>query len=69
MSFKPEFQIIDGGPRWYRNGLTFATKKEAEASALEFKARWDKVTATRAVEVKARVNSAWINGKLVELTE
>lgn len=69
MPFKPEFQIIDGGERWYRNGLTFATKREADAFVLAFKKRWDKVTACRVARVRERVNSAWVDGKLTEITE
>lgn len=59
MSWKPEVQVSG---EWSRNGLVFATKEEAEASARDIKGRWMLVTGSRAVEVDEPVNYRWVVG-------
>lgn len=65
MSWKPEV-IADSSGKWARNGLAFATKEEAEASARDLASRWMLVTDWRAVESDQPVNYKWIPGKGLE---
>ncbi len=66
MSWKPEVQVIgEPSDRWSRNGLVFATREEAEASARNLMARWIMVENTRAVEVDEPVNYRWIGDGMV----
>ncbi len=66
MSWKPEVQII-GEPddKWSRNGLVFATREEAEASARNLMSRWFMVWDTRATESDEAVNYRWTDKGLV----
>lgn len=61
MSWKPEV-FVEG--KWSRNGLVFATKEEALASARDLQWRWLLVEGVRATEVDEPVNYRWVDGKL-----
>lgn len=60
MSWKPEV-FVDGG--WHSNALRFATKEEAQASAVDLKFRWTLVRDARAVESADPVNYKRVNGR------
>jgi hypothetical protein len=64
MSWKPEV-IADSSGKWCANGLAFATKEEAMASAKSLAARWFAVIEWRAVESDQPVNSAIVNGAMM----
>ena len=55
MAWKPEVQTVND-PKWYRNGLVFATEAEAIHSAFSLMMRWSAVEDYRAVEVDEPVN-------------
>ena len=61
MSWKPEV-LVSG--KWSRNGLVFATQKEAHDNALALSDRWYMVDDVRSVEVDDPVNYRWVDGKL-----
>lgn len=63
MSWRPEV-IADSSGAWTPNGLRFATKEEAEQSALDLSMRWTAVRDTRATENSDPVNYSYTNGKL-----
>lgn len=63
MSWRPEV-IADNSGQWTPNGLRFATKEEAEQSALDLSMRWIAVRDTRATESSDPVNYSYTNGKL-----
>lgn len=63
MSWRPEV-IADSSGQWTPNGLRFATKEEAEASALDLSMRWTAVRETRAAESTDPVNYTYIDHKL-----
>jgi hypothetical protein len=44
--------IADNSGKWCGNGLTFATRGEAEAYALDLACRWTSVRDWRVVEVE-----------------
>jgi len=67
MSWKPEVQVKGEGDRWHKNGLAFATKEEAAASAKDLYSKWTLTTAHRATESEDPVNYAWVNGEAVPL--
>lgn len=67
VSWAPEV-IADSLGKWSRNGLRFATKEEAEASAKELMMRWWAVTDTRATPTSDPVNYRFVNGKNESLT-
>ena len=59
MAWKPEVKVVNEAA-WHRNGLAFASKEEAEASARNLMNRWMAVEEWRAVEVEdAVVNYRW----------
>jgi hypothetical protein len=62
-SFKPEV-IADSSGQWLGNGLRFATKEEAEASALDLMLRWSAVRDHRAAESDDEVNYSYVNRRL-----
>jgi len=64
MSFKPEV-FAEG--EWCGNGLTFATKEEAEQNAKDLLMRWFVPTDSRAVESDEEPNYQYIDHKLVEI--
>ncbi len=64
MSWKPEVKIIGEGGKWSRNGLVFATREEAEASARNLMSRWFMVWDTRATESDEVVNYRWADNGL-----
>ncbi len=55
MGWKPEVKVT-GEEKWHQNGLTFATRKEAEASARDLFTRWTACTDYNAVEVAEKAN-------------
>ena len=57
-SWKPEV-TADSTGKWYANGLAFATKAEAEASARDLASRWLAVREWRAVESDQEPNYRW----------
>jgi hypothetical protein len=63
MAWKPEVKT-GSDPKWYRNGLTFATKEEAERSAFNLMMRWMAVTDHRAVEVDEPVTHKLVDDAL-----
>lgn len=62
MSWKPEVQTDSTG-KWYRNGLAFATKEEADANAYALAMRWFAVREWRAAESDEPVNYRWDKAK------
>lgn len=62
MSFKPEVST-DGGKTFTANSLRFATKDEAEASAMALMMRWMLVTDWRAVESDDPINCHRVEGQ------
>lgn len=67
MSFKPEVQVIGEEGHWHANGLRFATREEAEASARDLAGRWTLVIAHRASESEDPVNYHYVDGKLIDI--
>lgn len=61
MSFKPEVFVEN---QWSQNGLVFATREEAEASARDLYQRWTLCKDHRAVESDLPVNYTYLNGQL-----
>jgi len=49
---------------WCGNSLVFASKKEAEDSAIDLMMRWTLVTDHRADPTDQPVNYRWVDGKL-----
>lgn len=68
MSWKPEFQTDNTG-KWYRNGVAFATKQEAEGNASAKAWAWTLVRDFRAVESDEPVNYRWVDGHLEEVKQ
>lgn len=64
MSWRPEVQVRGEGDKWHSNGLRFATKEEAEASASDLYSRWTSTTAHRAAESDDPVNYTHIDGRM-----
>lgn len=67
MSWKPEV-FVQG--KWYRNGLTFATRDEADRNARDLCMRWTLCEGSRAVEVDDRdfpVNYRYEGGRSIPL--
>jgi hypothetical protein len=56
MSWKPEVYVQGA---WSKNGLRFATEKEAVANAHNLMMRWTLVEDYRAVEASEPVNYRW----------
>ena len=52
-------------PKWYGNALVFATKQEAENSAIELSMRWLLVVDTKAEETDEPVNYKFTGGRNV----
>jgi hypothetical protein len=57
-SWKAEV-IADNSGKWTSNQLLFTTKEEAEAYAIDLKARWILVRETRVVEVAQPPTHRW----------
>jgi hypothetical protein len=68
MAWKPEVQTVND-PKWYRNGLVFATEEEAYASAFNLSMRWSAVEDCRAVEVDEPVTHRLVDGNLEHVTK
>ena len=66
MSWKPEV-IADASGKWCPNGVAFATREEAEASASDLAMRWLAVRDWRAVESDEPVTHKIEDGKLIDL--
>lgn len=64
MSFKPEVST-GRDPKFYSNGLAFATYAEALHSASDLARRWFLVTDYRAVESGEPVSHAIVDDQLV----
>ena len=65
MAWKPEVMVLGEEGKFYQNGQTFATKEEAEKSALNRYCNWTLCIGHRAVEVPDEenpVNYKWVNG-------
>ena len=62
MSWKPQVQVR-GEDKWHSNGLAFATKEEAEASAADLYSRWTLTTAHRAVESEDPISYERVDGR------
>jgi hypothetical protein len=54
--------MVKVGNEWAGNGVRFATREEAEASARNLMARWFLVDDIRVDESEDEVNYAWDNG-------
>jgi len=68
MSWKPEV-IADSSGKWYGNALRFATKREAELSAMDLSMRWTSVRDWRATECDDPVRHHYSEeGKLTHVT-
>ena len=65
-SFKAEFRT-GTDPKFYSNGLTFATREEAEAYGADLHDRWSLVVEHRAVESNEPVNYAFKHGALARV--
>jgi len=63
MSFKVEV-TTDSSGCWDSNALRFATKKQAEAYAVDLMRRWFLVRDTRVVRSRDVVNYEWVEGTL-----
>lgn len=68
MSWKPEV-IADASGKWCANGLSFATREEAERSASDLAMRWLAVREWRAVESADPVSHEIVDGRMRELPE
>ena len=68
MGWKPEVQT-GNDPKWYRNGLTFATEAEAQNSAFDLMMRWTAVADYSAVEVDEPVTHVYLDGVLGHVVE
>ena len=66
MSWKPEMKVYKD-PNWYLNGLTFATKAEAEAYGLDLYTRWTQAEAFRAAPSDEEPNYTFVDGKLTAI--
>jgi len=67
-SWKPEV-IADSSGKWYANGLAFATREEAEASARDLASHWFAVREWRAIESDQEPNYRWTKHGLEPLNE
>lgn len=65
MNWKPEVKVSGN---WEHNGLVFATKEEAEASAQSLFTRWTLATDHRAVESEDPVNYRIVDNKMERVT-
>ena len=65
--WKPEVQVVGEGDKWHRNGLVFATRKEALGNARNLFERWSLALAYRAVKVDDPPNYRWTDAGLVLL--
>lgn len=68
MGWKPEVKVT-GEDEWHQNGLTFATKKEAEEAARDLFSRWTACTHYNAVEVPEKANYKRVEGRNIHLEE
>ena len=66
MSFKPGVVTDDTG-KLYSDGLAFATREEALASARELMGRWLMVRDTGVIESEEPVNYRFIDGANVRI--
>lgn len=66
MGWKPEVKVT-GEEKWHQNGLTFATKKEADASARDLFTRWTACTDYNSSEVAEKANYQRVEGRDVPL--
>jgi hypothetical protein len=62
MSYKPEFEVMGEAGVFYQNGQTFATREEAEQSAMSRFRNWAMAIGWRVAEVDSAefpVNYRW----------
>lgn len=67
MSWKPQVRTSRYDPKFYGNGLAFATKEEAQASADELASRWLLVVETGTIESDEPVNYEFVDGQNLSL--
>lgn len=63
VSYKPQFKVF-GDPKFYSNGIAFATHAEAEENAREKYNSWTSAEEYRVVESDEPVNYAMVEGQL-----
>lgn len=63
MGWKPQVKTVND-PKWYSNGLTFATETEAMNNAHDLMMRWYAVTEHGAVEVAGEATHSYVGGVL-----
>lgn len=68
MSFKGEV-IADSSGKWSGNGMSFATREEAQTYVEDLAMRWTAVRETRVVESDEPVSYEIRGGKVVEVKE
>jgi len=68
MNWKPEVLVIND-PKWYDNGLRFATREEAEKYAHNLAGRWTSVRRFRATESEDPVTHRWTGDVVVRIEE
>jgi hypothetical protein len=59
--------LVAGDPKWYGNGLRFATRDEAEKYVRDLEGRWTSVRRTRVAESDAPATHRWSGGHAVQL--
>jgi hypothetical protein len=68
ISWAPEVLVEGNGGKWSRNGLRFATEKEAEANAIGLSWRWTLVQATRATPaIEPVTHRLEADGRLIDV--
>jgi len=68
MGWKAEIRVYRDST-FYQNGLTFATKEEADAYGADLFSRWTQAEEHRSVEVDGKPNYEFKDGKLTKLPE
>lgn len=66
MSWKAEV-IADKSGKWCGNGLTFATRQEADDYVTDLMFRWTSVTGWRSIESDAPATHKFNNGRAEEI--
>lgn len=60
MSYRPMVEVSGEPGKFHGNGLRFATREEAEASARNLQSRWLLVVAIQVDESEDPVNYRWL---------
>ena len=66
MSYKPLIKTF-GDPKFYPNALVFATKIEAEQSAMDLFSRWTQAEEWKVKKVDDPANYSLVDGQLVAI--